>query len=282
VIDIACYGETNIPLPNRTPPTSIEDTPFQHYTVKHQIVAWISTYFFDGVTYTVRRGLLKGMKRKGGLAWIPLRDQLTAEEKFWKGLNLYGMTVFDVGAFHGLLTLFFASRAKAVVCFEPSAKNHLRLLENLSLNEVDNVMVRRVGLGSKEETRKMVGNLLMPGGSSLDTSATGKPIQDVPVVMLDRDMTESNLPAPDFIKIDIEGFELEALKGARNILEVYKPALFLEMHGQTLREKKRKVTEIVRFLWEAKYRRIWHVETDNEITPKNAEMAMRGHLYCRT
>jgi predicted RNA methylase len=52
---------------------------------------------------------------------------------------------------HGLLTLFFASRAKAVVCFEPNTQNHKRLTENLTLNEIRNVEVRKVGVGSHDE-----------------------------------------------------------------------------------------------------------------------------------
>jgi FkbM family methyltransferase len=72
---------------------------------------------------------------------------MTAEQQFWCDLDLSGMTVYDIGAFHGLLTLFFASRAKAVVCFEPNTQNHKRLMENLMLNGIKNVEVRKVGVG---------------------------------------------------------------------------------------------------------------------------------------
>ena len=47
-----------------------EDLPFRHYTLKHRVIAWISMHLFDTATYTVRHGLLKGMKRKGGLGWV--------------------------------------------------------------------------------------------------------------------------------------------------------------------------------------------------------------------
>jgi hypothetical protein len=125
-----------------------EDLPFRHYSPTHRLVAWISVHLFDNITYTVRRGLLKGMRRKGGLGWVPALlspDVLTAEQEFWRTLNLTGMNVYDVGAFHGLLTFFFASRAKAVVCFEPNNANHKRLMENLKLNRFSNVEVRKVG-----------------------------------------------------------------------------------------------------------------------------------------
>jgi len=85
-------------------------------------------------------------------------------------------------------------------------------------------------------------------------------------------------PPPDFIKIDIEGYELPALNGARETILKYRPALFLEMHGETIREKKEKVRGITEFLTEMNYH-ILHVETGTVIHPGNAEIAMEGHLY---
>src|ERR1700733_1047757 len=119
-----------------------EDLPFRHYTLKHRLTAWISMRLFDASIYTTRHGLLKGMKRKGGLGWIPAilsPGVMTPEQRFWSDLDLSGMTAYDVGAFHGLLTLLFASRAKAVVSFEPNTRNHKRLMENLTLNDIRNV-----------------------------------------------------------------------------------------------------------------------------------------------
>ena len=119
-----------------------EDLPFRHYTLKHRLIAWISMHLFDGATYTVRHGLLKSMKRKGGLGWVPATFSsgfMTTEHQFWSGLDLSGMTVYDIGAFHGLLTLFFASRAKTVVCFESNTQNYKRLMEDLILNGIKNV-----------------------------------------------------------------------------------------------------------------------------------------------
>lgn len=270
-----------------------ELSPFRHYTLKHRIIAWISTHLFDNVTYTVRHGLLQGMKRRGGLGWVPAifsAGTVTAEHEFWTSLDLRGKTVYDVGAFHGLLTLFFASRAKAVVCFEPNTHNHKRLTENLALNGIKNVQVRKNGVGSRRETLRMVGNPLMPGGSSVDGKVveeilrTGVEtrVEEISIVPLDEAIPEAALPPPDFIKVDIEGWEVEALRGARKTLATSKPALFLEMHGETVREKKRKVAEIVDFLWENNYRNIVHIETGTVITPDNTAVAMQGHLYCQS
>ena len=271
---------------------SQEDTPFRHYSARQRLTAWISMHLFDHLTYTVRHGLLKGMKRKGGLGWLPpvvSHGTVTPEEQFWSSVDLRGMTVYDVGAFHGLLTLLFASRANAVVCFEPNSRNRARLLENLRLNRVENVTVRACGAGSQREIVKMAANPLAPGGASVDRKAVDELsrsgvktfVEDVSIIALDEEIAEAGLPVPDFIKIDIEGWEIEALRGARQLLASRGPALFLEMHGETLREKRRKTAEIVEFLWDLDYRNIVHVETRTAITPENPALAMRGHLYCR-
>jgi len=112
-------------------------------------------------------------------------------------------------------------------------------------------------------------------------AGVGTIVEEIPIITLDEETPQAGLPAPDFIKIDIEGWEIEALRGARHTLESHKPALFLEMHGETMREKKRKVAEIVAFLWDINYRRIQHIETGVAITPDNASLAIEGHLYCR-
>jgi FkbM family methyltransferase len=269
-----------------------EDVPFRHYGLKHRSIAWISTRLFDNATYTVRHGLLKGMQRKGGLGWVPAvlsPGVMSAEQQFWSDLQLGGMTVYDVGAFHGLLTMFFASRAKTVVCFEPNTQNRKRLLENLKLNGIGNVQVRNTGVGSRRETLKMVSSPLMPGFSSVNGKTVEELLhagvktvaEDISIVTLDEEIPEAGLPSPDLIKIDIEGWEIEALRGARQTLAQHKPALFLEMHGETIAEKKRKVAEIVAFLWEIGYRNIRHIESGALITPENSAVAMQGHLHCR-
>ncbi len=159
---------------------------------------------------------------------------MTAEQQFWYGLNLSGMTVYDVGAFHGLLILFFASRAKRVVCFEPNTQNHKRLMENLMLNGIKNVEVCKVGVGSRCETLTMMGSPLMPGGASVDQKIVEGLLrcgvqtvaEEIPIVTLDEDLPQAQSAPPDFIKIGIEGWEIEALRGARHTLEVYKPRCF--------------------------------------------------------
>ena len=263
--------------------TSEADLPVRHYSLRHRAIAWISRHLFDSFTYTVRHGLIRGMRRKGGLGWIPAvfsRGAQTREEMFWRDLPLAGLVVYDVGAFHGILTMFFAARCKQVVSYEPNQANHARLIENIRLNNFRNIEVRQFGVGARPGTGTLHYAPEMSGGGTLDPHATGPVSQHVEVTTLDRDIAASKLPAPDLIKIDIEGWELEALEGARETLNAYHPALFLEMHGDTPREKRSKARAIIAFLCDAGYTDILHVESGATITPGDETVAAEGHLYC--
>ena len=260
-----------------------DDQQFQHYTLKHKVISWISRTLFDNLTYTVRHGLLKGMKRKGGLAWIPAvvgDPPSTPEHRFFSGLNVSGKVVFDVGAFEGLVTLFMARAARHVVCYEPNSRNHARLCENLELNRIHNVTVRKLGLGAKTSTSLMSSDPRMAGGATLATSISATINQRtdacrevVQVTTLDQEIAEEHLPEPDFIKVDVEGYELSVLEGARRLLETNHPELYLEMHGETMNEKRANVRAIVECLTSAGYDNILHIESGQKIDTENSGLA---------
>ncbi len=262
-----------------------DDLPFRHYPLRHRLVSWIGQNVFDGITYTAHHGLIAGMKRKGGLAWLPVCPQVTAEQRFWESLDLRGKVIYDIGAFQGILTLYFASRGKHVVSYEPTSRNHRRLLENLQLNNLTNVSVRNVGLGSSRGRATLFFQPLMPGGASLEPNAAkgmqrfAHVTEEISITTLDEDIRENGLPAPEFIKIDVEGLESEVLRGAQETLASH-PPLFLEMHGETMNEKRRKCAEVVAILEQAGYRDILHVESASRITSANTSVAAQGHLYC--
>jgi FkbM family methyltransferase len=215
------------------------------------------------------------MRRKGGLGWLPTGPAETEESRFWAAQDFSGKVVYDVGAFHGLLTLYFARSARRVISYEPDPINRARLLRNLSLNRTENVTVRPVGLGDSIGQARMHHEDLMPGGSRIG-APDGETV--VSLQTLDAEIA-SGSPPPDFVKIDVEGFEIPVLQGALTVLREYQPDVFVEIHGYTEAEKVANAEGVIRLLREAGYSHLTHLESAQPATPQNAK---RGHVIARS
>jgi FkbM family methyltransferase len=260
-----------------------------YYDTRYRFLEFAATLVasaFDNCTYTVRDGLNKGMKRKGGLGFLPRLpwEKETAEVSFLRGLPLAGKVVYDVGAFIGRMSLYFSSTAKQVVAFEPV--NFSRLRENLQLNQVRNVTVCQFGLGSREETREMAFDRRMPGAATGNDQIRERMLEasqrcrttSIRTVPLD---SLGDLPTPDLIKIDVEGMELEVLKGMQNVLKTVHPDLYIELHGATGDQKEKNARAVVGFLKNNGYSRIFHVESGEIVTAcAGSSIPSKGHLFC--
>jgi FkbM family methyltransferase len=131
----------------------------------------------------------------------------------------------DVGGFDGMTSIGFLdwcknSKEKSIYVFEPDSDNIEKCHNNLS-KYTDNYKIIDKGCWSTEDTLKFKaqGN----GASSIDT--TGE--NEVKVTTLDKELQDKKVT---FIKMDIEGAEVEALKGAKNIIEKNKPKLAISIY----------------------------------------------------
>lgn len=248
---------------------------------------------FKNQTYTVRHGLAKGLKRKGGLAFLPASiasaPERVEEESFLLNLKLDGQTIYDVGGDQGIYTLFFASRVGdngKVVTFEPNPESYRRIIMNVRLNEFQNVDVRPIGLGEKKDKLTFVFPDGEPARGSADRGIQAQILQEkkprsieIEVNSLDDEMTSADLPKPDLVKIDVEGLEMDVLLGMKKTIEKHRPNLFIEVHGADQQSKDDNARQVVRFLLNAGYS-VTHVESKQGITHANIETARQGHLYC--
>ena len=233
--------------------------------------------------YTVRCGLAKGLKRKGGLSFIP--RELNAEERFLTGLQLNGYTAYDIGGWEGIFTLFFARAvggAGKVVTFEPNPENYQRILDNVGINGFRNVEVRHIGLGKDAGQATLVFPREVHGEGSIHPDRKAQLIEQdhdaitIPVQLdsLDNQIATADLPAPGFIKIDVEGYEMQVIEGMHATLTTHTPTLFIELHnvgGDTPR--------ILNHLLGYGYA-ILHVETHYDVTAANTTQFTVGHVYC--
>jgi FkbM family methyltransferase len=147
---------------------------------------------------------------------------------------LPGDTFFDVGANAGSYTLLASGLAKArSVAIEPVKSTFDLLNKNIGLNELqDRVFLVNSGAGAAPGSlRFSVGedttnHVIAAGEQALDTVS-------VPVISLDSLLNEGH---PVLIKIDVEGFETEVLKGmARTFGSATLKAIIIELNGSGLR-----------------------------------------------
>jgi FkbM family methyltransferase len=210
-----------------------------------------------------------------GAWWVPRKEVVgegvlagtfeTAELTFVGRFLKPGMTVLDIGAHHGLYTLLASKQVGSkgrVFAFEPSPRErsalrlHVRLNKGLSFS--GNVTVQRFAVGNEDvEVDLFVAddwaagyNSLRPPNVSAPTSTTR-----VHMVRLDDWLARHKIDHVDFIKLDIEGAELAALRGAQKLLEVRpRPVLLVEVYDIRTQPWGYPAREIVQLLDRAGYR----------------------------
>jgi len=256
--------------------------------LKRAVISRLQPLVADHV-YTVRNGLARGLRRRGGLGFVPRFGARSAEERFLEALSFGGLTVFDVGGYEGIFTLFFARRVGSlgqVVTFEPNPRNFQKVAENVRLNGFPNVHVRQVALGSTPGRASLVFPADETARGSLDTSIADQIRHEKDVVSIDVEVdtldhqVASGLPEPDLVKLDVEGLELDVLQGMKSLLDRKHPCLYIEIHGADPGHKLANLTAVVELLWQADYK-ILHVESSTNLErAEQLAVAIRGHLYC--
>jgi len=134
----------------------------------------------------------------------------------------------DVGANIGQHSLFASLFAKHVYAFEPIEKIYKQFLESVTVNDFTNINIYNYALGNEEKTLPIFGNVGNMGASSLVTSENRKKIQDIQVFRFDDVRENIGIHTIDFIKIDVEGYELDVLFGAEKSIMMCKPIIMIE------------------------------------------------------
>jgi FkbM family methyltransferase len=168
----------------------------------------------------------------------------------------------DIGANAGNWTYVLSQMSPTlehVVFFEPQSQ-YQEKLQSLPLPGVTKV-VYQCGLGERED------KLLIKGGTSsasfLDPEKQNKYFpnsisqnqqdqEEVEIRILDAIYASDDLPIPDVIKLDVQGFELEVLKGSMNLLKKSK-YLVIELSFRQFYREQPYLWEIIKLLEENKY-----------------------------
>lgn len=197
----------------------------------------------------IRRGPAQGLKWVVGSAthgcWLGTYelDKQISLERFVKP----GMTVYDIGAQAGFYSLMFSrlvQREGIVYAIEPFAENVRHLITHIRLNHIENLKIIQ---GALSNQRALAGFGIENNSCENSILEGNKGVLIVPIFTLDELIEMGHLEPPSLLKVDVEGAESQVLEGAARTLEMYKPSLFLALHGEAQRQK------CFRFLWEHSY-----------------------------
>lgn len=166
-----------------------------------------------------------------------------------------GDIVYDVGAFHGLMSIV-ASKAVGpkgrVIAFEPNARSSAYMQYHLRLNNCRNVTVEPIGLMDREgELPFYVPRSVSSWNASFtrdfaDSRHEVEPFR-IPCSTLDGYVRESGL-VPKLIKIDTEGTDFAVVRGGRQTIERYRPALIVEFNPISAERAATSISELVSYL----------------------------------
>ena len=198
-----------------------------------------------------------------------------------------GDVIFECGTHHGWTTLLLSKwvgDTGQVIGFEINPHNARIAKQNMELNSIGNVTIEQKATGAAEGKVRMF--------RKSNASVTPKNIiswgmiknliygvEDVEMISLDSYAKQKNIK-PTLLKIDVEGYEAEVLKGAKNILK-NTPKLEIEIHTEVLQRQNTSVQEILELIDISRYH-CWiqwdEFEAPVDFDPQE-EIKKRVHLF---
>ncbi len=177
-------------------------------------------------------------------------------------LPLKGVFI-DVGANMGYLSMIASKTVGElgkVYALEPSKRDFLRLVDNINLNDLKNVYSYQLAVLDADKKLEM--NIAGEERSALNTF--GKEFgyrgieklgtEMVQAVTIDGFVDTESIEKVDLIKLDIEGSELLALKGARDTIEKFRPAIILGLNKEAFIANGYNVEDLKKLLQELRYK----------------------------
>lgn len=176
--------------------------------------------------------------------------------------------VIDVGANVGYYSLLAGKIAKKVYAIEPEELNFSILKKNTQSNGFKNIKLIKVAAGNRQGKVVIKRSKINPGAHKVVMERG-----EIKMIRLD-DLIKEKV---DVIKIDVEGMEAEVIRGAKNLIEKWRPIIFLE-YGVNGRDKK-----MIKFLrrmygviyWIDEYGQTYRKISDGELERATGNLMMK-------
>lgn len=191
--------------------------------------AWVQ------VKHGPAQGLWLNLHARAGSAYFEGAGEPAVQEALQRHLRP-GMTFYDIGAnigFFSLLAARMVGKEGRVVAFEADPEIAGRLRENVARNGMSWIRVEELAVWSKGTTVAFARTdpAASPDrglGHIVEASAKG----DMEVRAVPLDEYIAGQTAPDFLKCDVEGAEVEVFRGAQRLLQEKRPGIICEMHSE--------------------------------------------------
>jgi FkbM family methyltransferase len=179
----------------------------------------------------IQCGLGKGLRfdATGGYPGYLLGTSEPEEQALLGRLLKPGMVFYDIGAnigFYSTLAAGLVTATGRVCAFEPFPESARLCRKNALSNGFAQVTVVEAAVGA-ENARV---TLSLGEGSAMHKVAKGGPGIEVPVVAIDSWRRETGAPAPQVVMIDVEGAEIEVMRGMLTTIKDSLPVLLVEVH----------------------------------------------------
>jgi FkbM family methyltransferase len=224
------------------------------------------------------RSWWRGLKRTAKKRCASPAEVEAAERAFYLSHLKPGMVAFDVGAFQGTATRLFAKAVQpggSVHAFEATESSFGRLKANCAEARCANVVLNHCAVCDRDGTISF--NVYDPDHASWSSLANRplekygidvKPAQKVtvPAVTIDSYCARLGIGAIDLLKLDVEGAEYQAMRGAENMFASRRIACCAFEFGQTTFDMGNTPADIQRFLKRVGYE-IRNIVPDDPIFP---------------
>ena len=160
----------------------------------------------------------------------------------------------DIGANIGLFSILAEEKKCSTWAIEPTPDTYQRLRENLALNKLKSAQIFNYALSDKNG--EAILNISENGMdawnniSEMEQSEIGFKKVTIKTVTLDYFITEQKIPTekPVFIKMDVEGWELNVLKGGEKYLTKHSPVLLIEFNDENFSKNNYSGTELISYM----------------------------------
>ena len=211
--------------------------------------------------------------------------------KYFQSILKPGMVVYDIGSNIGYYVLVAHEKIESegfIYSFEPLQSNVELLKMNTAANGITNIEIYPIALGDMH-TQEILSISKLSNLNAIvkeeDISELGLKWFDKHIIGkteveqwdLDGFIEYNKLPIPDVLRMDVEGYEIRVLKGADTTLEKMATGsiLFIEFHGDLIRDKKQVITKLHSELIEKDFFVTW----GQGINPNGKETFLNNYLF---